>query len=297
MIDSQLISSRHPMLRSPVGFAFTMLFLVDENWATSRSRMVFDKSDPALWEPPFAMHFWETRRYVEVFLCLRDFYEFVLEALIQLGESVPEWAARFSQDLACFWFTETLSKDDTLMLTFFERAPQCVRAAAVGWIRQHLESRTAEQLETALSLALLWWDLAISRQSPFEDEDVEHMRKEHESRYLGWLGLLPPSVTIEKMKSNLLRAVQAEKHLYVPPLVPFLRDRFHSEPDSCATILRAVLENEHAWLGPAYQDELIECIRDLWPLTSDSGKDDLRLGTEKIARAGLFAFARAIPAE
>lgn len=157
VLEAHLDPIREPSLaiRAVYGYWFPWLVFLDEEWARTHAEKIFpqDEKNKDLFEAAWNAYIIHPYTYDNVFEILRPFYLLAINR-IKDNESPDK---KLAEHLMVFYRMGRLSLDDPLLINFWEKAPDNLRAHALAFIREDLE-RTKGDIPTEIldRLKKLW---------------------------------------------------------------------------------------------------------------------------------------------
>lgn len=282
VVDEELLASPAPVVRAPLGLFFTGFFSVDRAWAEARADRIFDRRQPIVWESAWACHFWIRGRRSDVFLQLRDQYEYALDLTVEVDTHRTKWITAMGEDFGLFWMEGVLRADDPLLQRFWKTAFQHARRSAASWIGASLEtSNWYERWPRAKA----WWQMAFDHMGEASSEMAP---------FPGWLRKAPDELTLGEVEQLVITGVRGEEHYLDERVLDFLEARASAEPLACARVVKAIAGNSRLQAASYRVDRLMGLMNTLYEIGSDGAKAVLVDAKRTLLAAGLFQYRDAL---
>ena len=296
VLERHLDTSREPSLaiRAVYGQWFPALVYLDAAWAERKKNAIFpvDDDDGAFFEAAWNTYLAFCRLYGKVLELLKDQYRTAVER-IGAPPSETRWPIdpeeRLAEHLMVFYCQGTLALDDELMIAFWNKASDALRAHAIAFLGRSLTERKSRIPEQVLArLRTLWQARTHAAQ-----QHPEHHKKEMAA--FGWWfasGRFDPDWAFTQLRTVLQLGREAEPDYMVIKTLDALARGYpvetvrclkmmiegdiqgltiYSEQDSIRAILRAALDN------PGAHADAVRSINQLASLGFIEFKDLLNL--------------------
>jgi len=263
VLDEHLVLDREPTLtiRSVYGRYFPFLFLLDPAWAAGAVGRVF----PAEPEPSeYWLAAWESyvtfcTAYKDLLPILRAEYARAIR-LKRVGEEPKgrrAWREFVAHHLVAFYWMGAIEIDDPLLVDFFDRSPDDVRADALGYIGRSLEQNKAVPQNILGRLRGLWlWRLGLAQQAP----DKAPFRQEL-AQYGWWFcsGKFEDKWNLEQLLAVLDTTGIVEPDFKVAETLEALAGKFPLLCVQC--VARIAQADTKGWTTLASRDQIIAVLK------------------------------------
>lgn len=175
VLEAHLDLAREPSLavRAVYGWWFPWLILLDSDWARAHATKVFPQDDEsgAFFDAAWNAYIAFNMPYDNVFEILRSQYTFAVDGIGVRHKDMHELArstTKVAEHLMVFYWRGKLSLDDSLFASFWQKAPDDVRAHALSFVGLSLEQTEGDISPEILErLKQLWeWRLDTAKAAP-----------------------------------------------------------------------------------------------------------------------------------
>lgn len=189
VLDAHLDPAREPSLaiRAVYGQWFPWLVLLDPEWARAQMSRIFpqDPESTAFFEAAWNTYIVFCHPYDNVWEILRPFYRMAVNR-IGVRHNTTRWLAdpdeKLAEHLMAFYRRGKLSLDDPLLVDFWKKAPDDLRAHALMFVGQSLKHTEGDISEETLKRLVNLWENRLG-QAPKSQPPGEF---EKEVAAFGW---------------------------------------------------------------------------------------------------------------